>query len=106
MSYHWPGNIRELRHVIERAVLLSKDGHLVIPPLTPCPTRIGSDDERILSLKEMEAQHIIKALSRCRGKVNGTDGAAELLKVKPTTLYSKMQRLGIKRDIYKIKTGQ
>lgn len=103
MSYHWPGNIRELRHVIERAVLLSTGGHLVIPPLAPCSAGTSGDDERILALKEMEAQHIIKALSRCRGKVNGIGGAAELLKVKPTTLYSKMKRLGIERDIYRIK---
>ncbi len=103
MSYHWPGNIRELRHVIERAVLLSREGHLVIPPLDTSPTKISDNDKRIVSLKEMEAQHIIRALSRCRGKVNGTGGAAELLDVKPTTLYSKMKRLGIKRDEYRIK---
>jgi len=105
MSYHWPGNIRELRHVIERAALLSRGDQLVIPPLTPCPTQLGSDDERILSLQEMEAQHIVKALTRCRGKVNGKGGAAELLDVKPTTLYSKMQRLGIKRDVFHIHAG-
>jgi len=103
MSYHWPGNIRELRHVIERAVLLSREGHLVIPPLAPCPPGISCDDERILSLKEMESRHIVKALSRCRGKVSGTGGAAALLEVKPTTLYSKMKRLGIERDAYRVK---
>lgn len=106
MSYHWPGNIRELRHVIERAVLLSSGNHLVIPPLAPCSPGIGSDNEKILSLKEMEAFHIIKALSRCRGKVTGSGGAAELLEVKPTTLYSKMKRLGIHRDAYKIQSGR
>ncbi len=105
MNYHWPGNIRELRHVIERAVLLSRSGYLSIPPLAPCTHGTVSDAEKILSLKEMEARHIIKALSRCRGKVNGTGGAAELLEVKPTTLYSKMKRLGIERDVYRIKKG-
>lgn len=102
MSYHWPGNIRELRHVIERAVLLSKNGQLHIPPLDASPLRMGGKDEAILPLREMEARHILSALARCRGKVTGKGGAAELLDVKPTTLHSMMLRLGIKRDAYKI----
>jgi transcriptional regulator with GAF, ATPase, and Fis domain len=102
MSYHWPGNIRELRHVIERAVLLSRNGHLQIPPLDTSPSRIDNKDEKILPFKEMQARHIIKALSRCRGKVTGKGGAAELLEIKPTTLNSMMLRLGIKRDAHKI----
>jgi transcriptional regulator with GAF, ATPase, and Fis domain len=102
MSYHWPGNIRELRHVIERAVLLSKNGQLHIPPLDTSPLRIAGKEEKILPLREMEARHILSALARCRGKVTGKGGAAELLEVKPTTLHSMMLRLGIKRDAYKI----
>ena len=101
-SYHWPGNIRELRHVIERAVLLSRNGQLQIPPLDASPSRSDGNDEKILPLKEMEARHIVKALARCRGKVTGKGGAAELLEVKPTTLHSTMIRLGIKRDAYRI----
>lgn len=103
MSYQWPGNIRELRHVIERAVLISRSGRLVIPPLDMSLPVTGGKDKKILSLKEMEARHIIKALSRCHGKVSGARGAAELLDVKPTTLYSKMKRLGVQRDLYRIK---
>jgi transcriptional regulator with GAF, ATPase, and Fis domain len=103
MSYHWPGNIRELRHVIERAVLLSRSGRLVIPPLDTALAAVCEEDEKILPLRKMEARHIIKALSRCRGKVSGKGGAAELLEVKPTTLYSMMKRLGIERDAYRIK---
>jgi transcriptional regulator with GAF, ATPase, and Fis domain len=102
MSYHWPGNIRELRHVIERAVLLSRKGHLQFPPLDTSPSRIDNKDKKILPFKEMQARHIIKALSRCRGKVTGKGGAAELLEIKPTTLNSMMLRLGIKRDAHKI----
>lgn len=101
-SYHWPGNIRELRHVIERAVLLSKNGQLHIPPLDTRPLRTAGRDDKILPLREMEARHILSALARCRGKVTGKGGAAELLEVKPTTLHSMMIRLGIKRDAYKI----
>lgn len=103
MCYHWPGNIRELRHVIERAVLLSGSGRLVIPPLDTTLSTTCKADEKILPLKQMEAQHIIKALSQCLGKVSGKGGAAALLEVKPTTLYSKMKRLGIERNTYQIK---
>jgi transcriptional regulator with GAF, ATPase, and Fis domain len=106
IDYHWPGNIRELRHVIERAVLLSDSHRLVIPPLDSSLSMTCDDDERILPLKEMEARHIISALSRCRGKVSGPGGAAVLLEVKPTTLYSKMKRLGIERDAYRINKGR
>ncbi len=102
MNYHWPGNIRELRHVIERAVLLSRNRHLVIPPLdSSVPPASCGDDAQILPWREMEARHILKALARCRGKVSGADGAAEMLRIKPTTLYSKMKRLGIERDTYR-----
>ena len=103
IDYHWPGNIRELRHVIERAVLLSRNSRLVIPPLDRCPSVACADDNAILSLKEMETRHIVRALSRCRGKVSGPGGAAALLEVKPTTLYSKMKRLGIEREAYRVK---
>ncbi len=100
MSYHWPGNIRELRHVMERAVLLSKNGQLQIPPLDTNAPKMDAHDDRILPLKEMEARHIIRALARCRGKITGKGGAAELLEVKPTTLQSKMIRLGITREAH------
>ena len=106
ISYRWPGNIRELRHVIERAVLLSRNGKLEIPPLNTAEFT-GKDpggDEKILTLKEMETRHILKALSACGGKVSGAGGAAELLAVRPTTLYSKMKRLKIQREDYRIKT--
>lgn len=102
MNYPWPGNIRELRHVIERAVLLSKSGRLVIPALDTSPTGPTPVEEKMLSLRDMEARHIIKALTLCRGKVSGQGGAAVLLELKPTTLYSKMKRLGIERDTYRL----
>ncbi|PLX42371.1 MAG: hypothetical protein C0609_09670 [Deltaproteobacteria bacterium] len=102
-SYHWSGNIRELRHVIERAVLLSRGGRLTIPPLETSPLGVGMDDARIIPLKDMEARYIVKALERTGGKVSGDGGAAELLGVKPSTLYSMMKRLGISRESFKIK---
>lgn len=103
-GYTWPGNIRELRHVIERAVLLSKGARLQIPPLETAPARSGGGEERILTLREAEARHILKALQHCRGKVSGPSGAAALLGVKPTTLYSMMQRLGVEKEGYRLST--
>lgn len=98
-NYHWPGNIRELRHVIERGVLLSTNERLVIPPLYATQSKVSPNTtEKILPLKEMEARHILNALAQCGGKVSGTNGAAELLEIVPATLYSKMKRLGVKRD--------
>ena len=106
INYRWPGNIRELRHVIERAVLLSRNGKLEIPLLNTAEYtgKNPGKDEKILTLKEMETRHILKALSACSGKVSGDGGAAALLAVRPTTLYSKMKRLKIQREDYRIKT--
>jgi transcriptional regulator with GAF, ATPase, and Fis domain len=102
ISYRWPGNIRELRHVIERAVLVGRNGKLEIPPLNTAENTGKNKDEKILTLKEMETRHILKALSACGGKVSGADGAAALLAVRPTTLYSKMKRLNIQREDYRV----
>ena len=103
MDYHWPGNVRELRHVIERAVLLCSGRRLTIPPLDESPTRPEPDEEKILTLREMEARHILKALEKCKGRVSGQGGAADLLGVKPTTLFSKMKRLGLERNTYRLR---
>lgn len=103
MDYRWPGNIRELRHVIERAILLSKNRDLVIPPLDSFSPKSFSCEEKILSYTEMEISHIRKALARCHGKVSGKGSAAELLELKPATLYSKMKRLGIEKEVYQFK---
>ncbi|MGD9211123.1 MAG: sigma-54-dependent Fis family transcriptional regulator, partial [Desulfobacteraceae bacterium] len=103
MDYPWPGNVREMRHVIERSVLLSNSGRLYIPPLDEAVIRQDKVKDNILSLKEAEARHIIKALEMCKGKVSGNGGAAELLEVNPTSLYSKMKRLGVKWRRYKVK---
>lgn len=104
LRYDWPGNIRELRHVIERAALLSKTSHLAIPPLEPSQLKGGAGEERFLTLHEMEAHYILKALRYCRGKVSGQHGAAEILGIRPTTLHSMMRRLGVERDGYRLST--
>ena len=91
--YHWPGNIRELRNVVERALIVSTGPHLVIePPRATAPGRA-----KTTRLRDMETEHIRSVLEACGWRVRGTGGAAERLGMKPTTLESRMGRLGIQR---------
>jgi len=98
-NYNWPGNIRELEHWIERNVLLAKTNEIEkfdLSSIAPIVSlEIGTD--KIKSMEEMEKEHIMNALQMCNGKVSGIGGAAELLKLQPQTLYSKMKKLGIKQ---------
>ncbi len=99
--YPWPGNIRELRNFIERAVILSPGQKLNAPleelqELTPtCPE--GDSETRTATLQELERGHILKALAQTRWLVGGPNGAATLLGLNRTTLLSRMQKLGISR---------
>jgi len=100
VGYSWPGNIRELSHVMERSVLLAKSD--VITDVTlPKNRNVEQDEEEnrhyVKSFEENERDHILAVLKRCLGRVAGEGGAAELLRVPPTTLTSKIKRLGIKR---------
>ena len=92
-SYAWPGNVRELRNVIERAMILTKGTTLHVD----IPQSIDSAHQQNMGLEEFEKNHIIDILSTTGWKVRGKNGAAELLRLKPSTLESKMQKLGIKR---------
>jgi len=98
MLYDWPGNIRELEHVILRSVLLSSNGKL-----NPDHLELGIKNEEPLSqngiktIIDNERDHIIRVLELCKGKVAGSGGAAELLGIPATTLNSKIKKLGIKR---------
>lgn len=96
MDYSWPGNVRELSHFIERSVILSRGEQLKIPGQDLLIQRRG---ERMAfpGLNEMIRQHVEEALRRCHWRVSGKNGAAELLKMKPQTLYSKINALGIKQ---------
>lgn len=99
MQYNWPGNIRELEHLIERNVLLAKTDEIKkfdLPSNTV--NSILENSGKMKSMEEMEKEHIMNALQSCNGKVSGIGGAAELLKIQPQTLYSKMKKLGIKQD--------
>jgi two-component system, NtrC family, response regulator HydG len=100
VAYSWPGNIRELEHLIERTVVLTQGDTVKDIPL-PVPlhaTHAVTDNVRIKTMVENERDHIIEALKACHGRIWGAGGAAELLGIPPTTLQSKMKKLGINKD--------
>jgi transcriptional regulator with GAF, ATPase, and Fis domain len=112
-SYDWPGNVRELQNVIERAVILASGGKLQFD----LPHRGSNSDGRLnrvmlvsgrnrhpeedLSFDELEVREreiVAAALRRTNWKIYGADGAAALLRIKPTTLVSKMKRLKVQKE--------
>ncbi|NOT24310.1 MAG: sigma 54-interacting transcriptional regulator, partial [Nitrospiraceae bacterium] len=94
--YQWPGNIRELEHVIERAVILSEGSELEpIEWLSQPGGKAGSG--KPLTLEEMERQHIVDVLEQTNWRVSGEKGAAKILDLNPTTLEARMKKLGIER---------
>lgn len=106
-SYDWPGNIREMEHVMERSLLMTTGTvlkQIMLPKVVaaqPAGSAISSTDgTRIKTLEEMEIEHILQVLKSCKGKVCGIGGAAEMLGLPPSTLNSKIRKLGIKRDFH------
>ena len=97
-AYSWPGNVRELENVIERAVILSSGPELELgrwfAPVVRTPAT--RDSQR---LDQREREHIVAVLERTGWQVSGDRGAAEILGLKPTTLESRMKKLGIARPI-------
>ncbi len=93
-AYQWPGNVRELRNVIERAVILSAGPALNVSLPDEAPTAAASQP---ITMDEVQRQHIQGTLERTRGRIRGTGGAAEILGMKPSTLYDRMKKLGIER---------
>ncbi len=94
VAYSWPGNVRELENVIERGVILSKGPDYCVPELGQILSEQNAAPVSA-SLKENERNHILSILKMTRGKVNGPGGAAEILKIHPNTLHSRMKKLGI-----------
>jgi transcriptional regulator with GAF, ATPase, and Fis domain len=102
ISYEWPGNIRELQNLIERAVILSNDGVLPNPlPAAGTVIAIGSTTTvvPVATLKESERTLILRTLERVGWVIGGPKGAASKLGLKRTTLIHKMQKLGISRPV-------
>jgi DNA-binding NtrC family response regulator len=101
MTYDWPGNIRELEHLIERSVLLAK-GTIIedvsIPANQKKEVSAITQGFALKTIHENERDYIIEVLKKCNGRVWGIGGAAELLNIPPSTLKSKMKKLGIQKE--------
>ena len=101
MKYRWPGNIRELEHLIERQVILT-EGTLIrdldIPAAHQVLATDGSGQTEIKTIAQNERDHIFSVLRLCNGKISGKNGAAKLLGVPATTLNSKIKKLGLSRQ--------
>lgn len=105
-TYTWPGNIRELQNVMERAVITSSDGRVPIDlPINTLEQKVATaqaavQNEGIIADEEMQErvkQNMLAALDQCDWKLFGEDGAAALLGLRPTTLASRIKRMGLKR---------
>jgi transcriptional regulator with GAF, ATPase, and Fis domain len=98
--WSWPGNIRELENLLERAVILTKGSALYVP-LSELQVAEGDVVEsESPTLHAAEREHILRVLREAKGQIGGADGAAERLGLKRTTLNSKLKKLGIERSDY------
>ncbi|MBF9235866.1 sigma 54-interacting transcriptional regulator [Hymenobacter sp. BT683] len=104
-AYGWPGNIRELEHVLEQAIIVSQGpflefaGFAAAPLVLALPAGAASNFAPLKTLKEQERDHILAALQRTGGRVSGAQGAALLLDINPKTLEARMKKLGIRRTV-------
>ena len=92
-EYTWPGNVRELRNVVERAMIVASGRRLTIP----LPSSAGGPSRRSMRLADVERDHIRTILETTRWRIRGMGGAADRLGLKPTTLETRMAKLGIRR---------
>lgn len=97
-QYDWPGNIRELENIVERAIISNSGPVLRFSGLLPPPGNILSSSNSTLSLIDNERIHISRVLQTTKGKVRGPGGAAEILNINPSTLFSRIKKLGITRS--------
>jgi len=104
LAYHWPGNVRELQNIIERGTITHVDGTFNPTALTSITAEMPADkstDDRIFTESErleLEKKNIIKALNATNWKISSGDGAAALLQIPPTTLSSRISKLGIRKE--------
>jgi len=94
-TYEWPGNVRELENIVERAVILC-GGRPIEQEHVQVQGGVGTGTSAVKPLQDMEREHIAAALRAAGGKVSGKGGAAEMLGLKPSTLDSRMRKLGIR----------
>jgi formate hydrogenlyase transcriptional activator len=108
VAYSWPGNIRELENLLERAVILSPGKELRVPfselrnamstPVEETAVAISASAP-VATLEEAEREHILRALRQTEWRIAGQRGAAAVLGMKRTTLQARMRKLGIRRPV-------
>ncbi|MDQ1165601.1 sigma-54-dependent Fis family transcriptional regulator [Flavobacterium sp. SORGH_AS_0622] len=97
----WPGNVRELENMVERSILFAKEElikEMTFPKIFTLESSIAPVDFSTKTLQEVEKEHILKVIKKCNGRISGPQGAAVLLGLPSTTLASRMQKLGIKKE--------
>ena len=102
-TYNWPGNVRELEHYIEKTMILFDGKNNNFSDLLQPPTiSSSSQNSALMTLDNIERQHIESVLNAVRWKISGPNGAAEILGLKPTTLRAKMTKLGFFQNKHNI----
>ncbi|MEO6550241.1 MAG: sigma-54 dependent transcriptional regulator [Ferruginibacter sp.] len=99
LTYSWPGNVRELQNMLERSVILEQGSiidDIQLPDENLAAHQVTDTSSSVKTIEETERNHIIAILKQCNYKVAGPGGAAELLNLPPSTLSSKIKKLGIK----------
>ena len=97
VGYHWPGNVRELINVIERSVILAEDDRLELNLNSDSALRLPDPFADMPSLDEVQKRYVQHVLQKTEGRITGKGGTAEILGMKPSTLYHRMKKLGIPR---------
>ncbi len=101
-AYRWPGNVRELVNALERATILARGSHLhVAVEVGEAPPPPAVEEAPLATLEEVERAHIDRVVRACGGRIHGAGGAAELLGLNPSTLRSRMKRLGLDPGSYR-----
>ncbi|MCK5345789.1 MAG: sigma-54-dependent Fis family transcriptional regulator, partial [Candidatus Heimdallarchaeota archaeon] len=99
LAYDWPGNVRELQNIVERALILHREGKLSFDKLVPVNNQTPNERSIAkysgLKLDDVTRKHILYVLGTTNGKIHGPGGAGELLAMNPNTLRNRMKKLGI-----------